>query len=268
MLSIDGAGVSHVGLVRADNEDSAFVGPSLVLVADGVGGGPGGEIASATTTYAVSATALSDPAAEPVAALARGVALAESQLAAGVGRDPSLAGMATTLTALLTDGESFALAHLGDSRGYRYRDGELVQLTRDHTYVQTLVDQGHLSPEEVGRHPWRNVVLRSVGSDADDLGDIGVADVRAGDRLLLASDGLTDLVSAPTLAEVLEGHDDQAAADRLVSLALAAGGRDNITCVVVTIVDRPRLVGDGQLLGAVREPGNLVDPAAAGPVSA
>ena len=124
-----------------------------------------------------------------------GVRLAQEQIAAGVRRDPARTGMATTLTALATDGERFGLAHVGDSRGYVFRDGRLTRLTRDHTYVQRLVDEGNLPAEDVAVHPWRHVVLRSVNGTVDELGDVAPVSLAVGDRVLLASDGLTDLVT-------------------------------------------------------------------------
>src|SRR5689334_2312651 len=160
-----------------------------MLVADGVGGAAAGEVAAATTAYVVSALAMSDPQAEPVGALRKAVRLAQEQVAHGVRRDPARAGMATTLTALQTDGETFALAHVGDSRGFLFRDGALTRITRDHTYVQRLVDEGSLEERDVPYHPWRNVVLRSVNGNADEGGDVAPIDLVAGDRVLLASDG-------------------------------------------------------------------------------
>src|SRR3954467_14013815 len=141
MLRISGAGESHVGLVRPNNQDSAFVGPTCMLVADGVGGGAAGEVASATTAYAVAASALLHAGEDPAGVLREGVRVAQAQVRAGVLADDRRAGMATTLTAVFTDGKEFVLAHLGDSRGYVFRDGELTRVTRDHTYVQELLDE-------------------------------------------------------------------------------------------------------------------------------
>src|SRR4051812_22569043 len=172
MLRISGTGETHVGLVRADNEDSAFVGPTCILVADGVGGGAAGEIASATTAYAVAAHALMHAGEDPATVLRDGIMLAQAQIRAGVTADPDREGMATTLTALCTDGRSFVLAHLGDSRGYVFRHGELTRVTRDHTYVQDLVDEGRLDEQGVVEHPWRNVVLRSVNGSEDAVPDL------------------------------------------------------------------------------------------------
>ncbi len=261
MLRISGTGATHVGLVREHNEDAAFVGPSCLLVADGVGGGAAGEVAAATTAYVVSATALARPDDDPAVVLAEAVATAQQQVALGARLRPEREGMATTLTAVVTDGQQFALAHLGDSRGYVFRDGELNRVTRDHTYVQNLLDEGSLAEEEVPMHPWRNVVLRSVNG-ADGPADVQVLDLRPRDRLLVASDGLTDFVSERRIADLLGRKDDDDAVQALVAAALGAGGRDNITCVVATVVEGPRLVGDGTRLGALTDLDNVVDPAA------
>lgn len=263
MLRFSGAGVSDVGLIRSDNEDSAFVGPYVAVVADGVGGAAAGEVASATATYAVAATVLSRFGEAPEVLLRQGAEAARANVQQGVQRDLTRLGMATTLTALVCDGDRVVLGHVGDSRAYLLRDGELTQLSRDHTYVQRLVDSGQLAAVDAWRHPWRNVVLRSIDGDPLDQGiDLVPVRVAPGDRLLLCSDGLTDLVPDPMVAELLATEDPGSAAAVLVQAALAAGGKDNVTCVVLDVVDGPLVVGDGQLLGAVHDPSNIVDPGA------
>jgi protein phosphatase len=264
MLRFSGAGVSDVGRVRDHNEDSAFVAPYVALVADGVGGAAAGEIASATAAYVVSAVALSRFG-DDLEVLARdAVAAVRSNLALGVAEDPTREGMATTLSALFCDGSRAVLGHVGDSRAYLVREGVLSQVSRDHTYVQMLLDGGQLSPDRALEHPWRNVVLRCLDAnpvtDQPDL-DLVEIDLRAGDRLMLCSDGLTDLVDDDRIAAVLGLEDPHSAAAVLTQSALMAGGRDNITCVVVDVVDGPLVVGDGVLLGAVRDIANVVDPA-------
>ena len=262
MLRLSGVARSHVGLVRSDNEDAGFVGGQLLVVADGVGGAAAGEVAAATATYVVSASSLQDPDADPVGGLRTAVRLAQEQVAEGSRRDPARSGMATTLTAIRTDGRRFALAHLGDSRGYLFRDGALSRLTRDHTYVQRMVDEGSLAERDVPHHPWRNVVLRSVNGNEGETGDVGEVDLRPGDRVLLASDGLTDLVEDARIEEVLGQHADDAAVERLVDEALGRGGRDNITCVLATVVEDAGVGYQSLLVGAARDPRNVVDPAA------
>ncbi len=262
MLRFSGVALSHTGLVRDGNEDSGFLGPGCMLVADGVGGAAAGEVASSTTAYVVAALALADPSADPLELLAGAVRVAQEQVVAGVLQDPTRAGMATTLTAVVTDGTRFGLAHLGDSRGYLFRDDRLRRVTRDQTYVQDLVDQGSLREEEVPFHAWRNVVLRSVNGNVAELGELTPLDLVPGDRLLLASDGLTDLVPDARIEELVARHGDDAAAQALLDAALAAGGVDNVTCLVATVVDDAGVVGDGELVGAVRDPRNIVDTGA------
>ena len=263
MLRFAGAGVSDVGRVRPHNEDSAFVGPYVAVVADGVGGAAAGEIASATAAYAASAVALGRFGQPPERVLAEAHEAAAAGVRTGVQRDLDRLGMATTLTMVVTDGRTVSLGHVGDSRGYLFQRGELRQVTRDHTYVQHLLDTGKLGPEGRATHPWRNVVLRSVDGDPEGGGlDVVRLDVAVGDRLLLASDGLTDLVPDEAIAQVLAEEEGDDAAVTLTELALEAGGRDNITVVVADVVDGPQLVGDGRVLGALADPWNVVDPAA------
>ena len=188
---------------------------------------------------------------------------ARLNLRAGVREDPARDGMATTLTAVVSDGRRVLLGHVGDSRAYAWRAGCLRRVSRDHTYVQELLDAGELSPEEVACHPWRNVVLRSLHDAPDEaLDDLDVVEleVAPGDRLLLCSDGLTDLVAEERIEQVLSMRDPHSAAAVLTHAALEAGGRDNITCVVLDVIDGPLVVGDGRLLGAVQDVANIVDP--------
>ena len=204
MLRFSGAGVSDVGLVRSDNEDSAFVGPYVAVVADGVGGAAAGEVASATATYAVAATVLSRFGDLPETLLRDGAEAARASVQRGVQTDLNRLGMATTLTALVCDGERVVLGHVGDSRAYLLRDGALAQISRDHTYVQRLVDNGQLDAVAAWRHPWRNVVLRSIDGDPLEEGiDLVPVRVVPGDRLLLCSDGLSDLVPDQLIEELL-----------------------------------------------------------------
>ncbi len=261
-MRFSATGRTHVGLVRTGNEDSGFAGPTLMLVADGVGGNAAGEVASATTAYVVTASALARVGLRPASVLGRAVAESQRQVRHGVEHDPALSGMSTTLTALLTDGQRFALAHVGDSRAYLFRDGGLTRLSRDHTWVQLMRDEGRMTEAEAMVHPWRNVVMRTIDADDPSGADVMPVALRLGDRVLLCSDGLTDQVSEGWIEQVLLTHPDAKAVDLLLDAALAAGGRDNITCVLGTVVDGPAVVADGLLLGAVRDPANIVDPAA------
>ncbi|MET3963381.1 serine/threonine protein phosphatase PrpC [Marmoricola sp. OAE513] len=262
MLRLSGTGDSHVGLVRGNNEDSAFVSPYCILVADGVGGGAAGEVASATAAYALAGTALMRRGEDPAQVLAAGFALAQAQVHAGVDLDPSRSGMATTLTSVVTDGTRFVLGHLGDSRGYVFRDGELNRVSTDHTYIQNMLDEGRLDEAGSAEHPWRNVVLRVVNGHADVEPDLVELDLVVGDRVLLASDGLSDLVTEDEIARTLGAASDDAAVPELIARALGRGGRDNVTCVLATVVDGPEISADGHLYGALGDPGNVVDVAA------
>ncbi len=262
MLRFSSAGRSHPGLVRSNNEDSGFAGPYLQLVADGVGGAAAGEIASATAAYVTSALAMGTPQPDLLELLDRAVRISHEQIRAGTALDPARTGMGTTLTALLTDGRHVALAHVGDSRAYLLRDGELTQLTRDQTLVQTLVDEGLITRDEARRHPYKNVVLQAVDGDRPATPDLGLVDVRPGDRLLVCSDGLSDLVDDEQIRACLADGEVAEAVDRLVEAALAAGGRDNVTCVVSDVVDGPVLQPVGAVLGALGDPWLVVDPTA------
>jgi len=261
MLQFRFAAETDTGLVRDHNEDSAFAGPYLLAVADGVGGAAAGEIASATTTYVVSANALAHPGTHPLGLLQLAIEDARSQVRTGVESDPSRQGMATTLTAILTDGVRFGLAHVGDSRAYLLRAGGLVPLTSDHTLVQAMLDTGRITPEEAAASHMSHIVLQAIDGDSEPTPDLVWLDLRAGDRLLLCSDGLSDLVPDTEILRLLLADSRSIAATGLVQAALDAGGRDNVTCVVADVVDEEPVVGTGVLFGAARDMGNVVDPA-------
>ena len=265
VLRFAGAGRSDVGRVREQNEDSAFLGPYVALVADGVGGAAAGEIASATAAYVVSALAVRRFGDDPGAVLREAGACAQSSIHAGIVADDSRFGMATTLTALVGDGAGFWLGHVGDSRAYLFRDGALSQLSEDHTYVQHLVERGQLTSEEATVHQWRNVVVRSLDGVTPDVEEGPVLDIvplelREGDRVLLCSDGLSDMVHAAQLRELLGTEAAEDAAEGLLQAALAAGGRDNVTCLVVDVVDGPQVTAEGRVLGALADPDNVAEP--------
>lgn len=263
MLRFRSAGRSHRGLVREHNEDSGFAGPYLQLVADGVGGAAAGEVASATAAYVTSAfTMAQGDGADLRDVLAEAVRLAHAQLRAGVAADPAREGMGTTLTAVLTDGDTVALAHLGDSRAYLWREDSLALVSRDQTLVQLLLDEGRITAEEARDHPRRNVVLQALDAAQPAEPDLHLLDLEAGDRLLLCSDGLTDMVDEATLVGALTLADRERAADALVQAALDAGGRDNVTVLVADLEDGPALCRDGALLGALADPRLVLDPAA------
>jgi len=229
---------SDVGLLREGNEDSAYAGPHLLAIADGMGGHVAGEVASSVTISAL--TGLDDevPADHLLDELAAAVASASNTLHEMSVEDPSLEGMGTTLTALLWSGTTVAICHIGDSRAYLLRDGELRQITRDHTLVQSLVDDGRLSPAQAATHPQRSLVMRALQSGTEAEPDLSTIEVKAGDRYLLCSDGLSDVVSEETLHDTLTRCTDrEQAVAQLIDLAIRGGGPDNITCIVADIVD-------------------------------
>ncbi len=230
---------SHVGLVRRNNQDSGYAGDDLLVVADGMGGHAGGDVASSIAVAAL--VGLDSEAAGPDALqqLSRAITGAQDTIMAAVREEPALKGMGTTVTAVLRSGDRLVLAHIGDSRAYLLRHGELTQVTTDHTFVQMLVDEGRISPEEAENHPQRSVIMRVLGDvDAEVELDTSVRAAAAGDRWLLCSDGLSGPVSDETIAETMSERADLAECARvLVDLALRAGGPDNITCVMADVVD-------------------------------
>jgi PPM family protein phosphatase len=230
---------SDVGLVRSSNQDSAYAGPHLLVVADGMGGHAGGDVASSIAVGELSRLEGESHGADAPRHLSEAVRRAATLLAQRVAEEPALAGMGTTITALLRSGDRLALAHIGDSRAYVLREGALQQVTRDHTFVQHLVDEGRITPEEAEHHPQRSVLLRVLGDiDSSQELDTSVREARPGDRWLLCSDGLSGMVGEGTLRETLAGVADVGAcADVLVQLALRAGGSDNVTVVVADVVD-------------------------------
>ncbi|WP_159806721.1 PP2C family protein-serine/threonine phosphatase [Cellulomonas citrea] len=265
---------SDVGLVRANNQDSAYAGPHLLAIADGMGGHAGGDVASSVTIAELApldeeAHGPDDALAELEAALVE----AKAEIVRRTRADPTLSGMGTTVTAILRTENKLAMVHLGDSRGYLLRDGELTQVTTDHTFVQHLVDTGRITPEEAIHHPQRSVVMRVLGDfDLDLTPDLSVREARVGDRWLLCSDGLSGFVSADTLTETLRTqHDVDECADRLVQLALRAGGGDNVTVVVADVVDldsRTDLPStEPQVVGAAATSRNRPTSAADGPAA-
>ncbi len=231
---------SDVGLLREGNEDSAYAGPRLLAIADGMGGHAAGEVASAV---AISAIAPLDrqnltSSEEMLDALASAVASARDTLHDMSESDPAVEGMGTTLTALLWAGAQVAVCHIGDSRAYLLRDGDLYQITRDHTLIQSLVDEGRLSPAAAANHPQRSLIMRALQGSTDADPDLAMHEALLGDRYLLCSDGLTDVVEDQALHEVLSTIPDaDQAVNQLIALAIRNGGPDNITCIVADVVD-------------------------------
>ena len=260
---------SDRGLVRANNEDSVYAGARLLALADGMGGHAAGEVASQLVIAALAHLDDDEPGGDLLSKLDSAVREGNSAIAAHVEADPELDGMGTTLTAILFAGNRLGLVHIGDSRGYLLRDGELTQITKDDTFVQTLVDEGRITAEEAHSHPQRSLIMRALtGHEVEPT--LIMREARAGDRYLLCSDGLSDPVSHDTIAEALQIEDVAESADRLIELALRGGGPDNVTVVVADVVDYDYGQTQPILAGAVSGDDDQSDPpnTAAGRASA
>ena len=229
---------SHKGMIREGNEDSGYAGPRLLAVADGMGGQAAGEVASSEVLSTMVELDEDVPGTDPLTALSQAADRANERLRLLVEGDPALEGMGTTLTALLWDGQRAGLIHIGDSRAYLLRDGSLSQITQDHTWVQRLVDEGRITEEEASTHPQRSLIMRALMGTGEVESDLSIREVRAGDRYLICSDGLSGVVSHQTLEETLGSYyaPEQTVAE-LIQLALRGGGPDNITCVVADVLD-------------------------------
>lgn len=255
---------SEVGLVRKNNQDSGLVSADLLVVADGMGGAAAGDLASAVAVDTLAHTDLHssepvDQSSEPVEEqsaedqqdgpsassgtegklqrLAAALSAANTRIADLVTTDYTLEGMGTTVTAVVLDGDRIGVVHIGDSRGYLYRDGRLTQLTHDHSWVQSLIDEGKISPEEAAAHPHRSLLLKVLNGQPANEPDLDTVPLQHGDRLLLCSDGLCGFVDDPQIAEALDGTSRREAMDQLVEAAHAAGGLDNITIIIADLAD-------------------------------
>jgi protein phosphatase len=229
---------SDVGRVRAKNDDSAYVGRHLAVVADGMGGHAGGDVASAATVLDMLHLDHGDYHGDAVTVLADEIQTANSLLSELVHINPKLAGMGTTVTSLLLAEGKLHIAHIGDSRAYRLRDGVFEQVSVDHTFVQRLIDEGRLRPEEAETHPHKNVLMRVLGDvDASPELDVDTMDVKPGERWLLCSDGLNYVAGHVVERTVRETKDLRECVETLVDLTLEAGSPDNVTVVMVEIVE-------------------------------
>ena len=238
-VQLNYAARSDVGLVRAGNQDSAYAGPHLLVLADGMGGPAGGDIASSVAVAHLAPLDDDVPPADDLLHLLRdAVEAAHGELMERSQEAPELAGLGTTCIAVLRSGNKLAMVHIGDSRAYLLRGGILTQVTTDHTYVQHLVDTGRISAEEAEHHPNRNMILRALGdNDGEVLLDESVREALPGDRWLLCSDGLSGMVARDTIEDALNRFADPGeCADRLIDLALRAGGTDNITVVIADVI--------------------------------
>jgi protein phosphatase len=246
-LVLRAAVVTDLGLVRSNNEDAAYAGQRLAAVADGIGGAPAGELASELVIRALAELDRGPEPQSPLAALGAAVNEANREISESTAGDLTRQGMGTTVTALLLASGKLALLHVGDSRGYRLREGTLTRLTRDDTFVQALVDSGMITPADARAHPQRSIITQAVqGGTFEPTG--ALLTPVSGDRYLLCSDGLSDYVEDDDIASALRGYTEpQTCARQLVELALRAGAPDNVTVVVCDVV--PAEVGAGPGVG-------------------
>ncbi len=238
-LGIRYAALSDAGLVRESNQDTAYAGARLLAVADGFGdaGAPAGAAAIEVLKRVDTDTI---PAASLLNALEDAIGRASQAVHDIAGADPASGDAGTTLTAMLWTGSQLALVHIGDSRAYVLRDGELFQITHDHTLVQSMVDDGRITPEEAASHPQRSLLLRALAAGAETTPDVRLHDVRAGDRYLLCSDGLSTVVPAGELRQIVSStaHPEDAVRE-LVAAANRSGGPDNVACVIADVTELP-----------------------------
>jgi protein phosphatase len=228
--------VSDIGRTRKKNDDSAYAGAHFVMVADGMGGAAAGDVASAVAVHTMQRLD-GPPPEDMLEALAGAVHRANERLAELIEEDAAVEGMGTTVTAVLFDGTRIGVAHLGDSRGYLWRDGELLRITHDHTWVQSLMDDGRITEDEAKVHSHRSLLLKVLDGRHDNEPDLTVYDVQPGDRILICSDGLSGFVDHDRIERVLSIGTAQSVAQELLQLALEAGSNDNVTVVVADVVD-------------------------------
>lgn len=238
-IALNYAARSDVGLVRSNNQDSGYAGAHLLIVADGMGGHAGGDVASSVAVAKLAQLEADTPASDLVSTLENAILDANQAIMRRAKDEPQLAGLGTTVTAILRSENKCALAHIGDSRAYLMRDHKTTQLTKDHTFVQRLIDEGRLTEEEAERHPQRSMIMRVLGDrDATPELDLSLRPTLPGDRWMLCSDGLSGLISFDTISQLLATiSDPEECAEQLVQLALKAGGPDNITCVIADVVE-------------------------------
>ena len=228
---------SEIGLVRKNNQDSGYASPHLLVVADGMGGAAAGDLASAVAIDII--RKIDDPSTgeQMLEVLARAIHQANDKIAELVESDLSLEGMGTTVTGAMFDGAQLGLAHIGDSRAYLLRDGRLERLTHDHTWVQSLVDDGKISESEAAMHPHRSLLLKVLNGQPTNDPDLAMVPVVAGDRLMFCSDGVCGLIDDDVIEAALQLPDLNDAAERLVVESLHEGGIDNITVIVADVVE-------------------------------
>jgi len=255
-------------LVRKTNQDSGYVSSTALFVADGMGGAAGGDLASALVIRdlcSVGSTSATGP--EALDVLRRAVTRANADLARLVAKNPDLDGMGTTICGGIFDGHTMNVVHIGDSRGYILAEQTMRRITHDHSYVQSLIDEGRLDERQAMNHPHRSLLLRVLNGQVEANPDYLTCDVEAGNRLMFCSDGLSGLVDDVVIAAALNLPDPKEAMDTLVKLAYAAGGSDNITILIADVVaeedetsdqDQPTPAAEEQAVVETTEPHQIV----------
>ncbi|GGH44541.1 PP2C family protein-serine/threonine phosphatase [Microbacterium album] len=260
------AAISHTGKVRSNNQDSGYAGSNLFVVADGMGGHAGGDVASSVAVSALQELDRTYGSPEEAEAILRDtIASTAGDLIQLVARRPELAGLGTTVSAIAMVDDYAVIAHIGDSRIYLWRDDALTQITTDHTFVQRLVDSGRITPEEARFHPRRSVLMRVLGDmDPDPEIDTFIMPTRPGDRWLLCSDGLSGVVDEAHIQKALKlGLPPGRTADILLKYALDGGAPDNVTIVMVDVGGHHPLVsGTATIVGSASNPQGIAVPAA------
>jgi len=244
-LLLSYSAISDVGRVRKDNQDSGYAGPWLLAVCDGVGGAARGDIASSTAISELRRLDQAPPdGADQLARITDALHDAHRAIGGLVDEDPALNGTSTTATLALFDGSRAAIGHVGDSRAYLFREGEISQLTTDHTFVQSLIDEGRITEDEARVHPHRNLILKALDGVHDTEPDLFMLELVAGDRLFLCSDGACGVLPDGRIADILSMGSPDYAAVELVRASLEAGSSDNVTCVVADVLTAEQAAAD------------------------
>jgi protein phosphatase len=252
-LQLSYATHSEIGLIRKNNQDSGYASPHLLVVADGMGGAAAGDLASAVAIDTMRSIESPTAGDQMLEVLAGAIHQANDKIAELIESDLTLEGMGTTVTGAMFDGAQLGLAHIGDSRAYLLRDGHLERLTHDHTWVQSLVDDGKISESEAAMHPHRSLLLKVLNGQPTNDPDLTMVPVAAGDRLMFCSDGVCGLIDDDVIESALQLPDLNAALEHVVAEALHEGGIDNITVIVADVVESGGS-RDIVVLGAAAEP--------------
>ncbi len=243
-LRLHYSAISDVGRVRKDNQDSGYAGPWFLAVCDGVGGAARGDVASSTAIQELRTLDTPPTDTDLLDRITEELHEAHVRIGRLVDEDPALNGTSTTATVALFDGNRVGIGHVGDSRGYLFRDGELSQLTTDHTFVQSLIDEGRITDVEARVHPHRNLILKALDGIHEAEPDLFMLELVPGDRLFLCSDGACGVLDDGRLADVLSMGTPDYAAVELVRASLEAGSSDNVTCIVADVVTEEAATAD------------------------